>query len=281
MADDFSFCCPRCKIEPKRGKFLGAEIWHVDCLIEDLTEKANSGVPREEIEKTLKRLKDKTIEDKVGMAAGWPEYQPQKTQEELDAEYQAELDAAEATKAAEEAAASGDEEAAAAAALLVEEANQAVQDVAAQGSSIKAAAPTTLAPGIPSANYPPQAPSYGMPMQMPMSMPMPASVSTVTIKPAPTDPQVRKFALSAMDICLKNMPDDIAYGKLLFKIIKEFDWKKLDEDEEDEKEEEPKAIESVETEPQEETPVVAPIVKEPKEEKTGKEGKKKRKGKKK
>ena len=119
-------------------------------------------------------------------------------------------------------------------------------------------------------------------MQMPMTM-----AATVTIKPAPTDTEVRKYALSAMDICLKNMPDDIAYGKLLFKIIKEFDWKKLDEDEKDElsKKDEKSVEEKLpeeglpedkleEVKLPEETPT---IVKKPEL----KEGKKKRKSKKK
>ena len=122
MADDFSFACSRCGKEPKRGKFLGSEIWHDECLIEDLVEKFNNGTPREEIEKTLKRVKDQTIENKVGLNCGWPEYQLAKTQEELDAEYEAELEAAKAAEEATEAAAAGDEVAVAEATAKAEEA---------------------------------------------------------------------------------------------------------------------------------------------------------------
>ena len=36
-----------------------------------------------------------------GLKCGWPEYQPHKSQEEIEAEYQAELDAAEAKSEAD------------------------------------------------------------------------------------------------------------------------------------------------------------------------------------
>lgn len=256
MADDFSFNCPRCGKEPKRGIFLGSEIWHTDCIIEDLIEKFKNGTPREEIEKTLKRVKNKDVEQKVGLDCGWPEYQPQKTPEELEAEYQAELEAAaaaqeaeEAKKAAEEAAQSGDEEATAAAAKAAEDAANAANAASKKADDAKiqtTPATTQAAPGVSTPSPIPQqqavatsqymAPPAMAPAMMPqMALPsIPSSGNA--LKPSPKDPTVRRIALSAMEVCLKNMRKDVEYGKLLLKFIKDIYWDK-DEKDEDEDEE--------------------------------------------
>ncbi len=269
MADDFSFNCPRCGKEPKRGKFLGSEIWHDACLIDDLVEKFQNGTPREEVEKTLKRVKDKGIEQNVGLKCGWPEYQPPKSQEEIEAEYQAELDAAEAKKEADDALkAAGEaegEEAKAAAEAAAAEAQAKADDAskAAEGAKIapsdnagqtpanqgvsaqSAASPAAMAPmGMPQyASYPSMAPP-----QM-ASMPMMGPSKGESLKPAPTDKTVRKIAISAMQFCLKSMRKNIDYGKLLFKLLKEFNWEEI---EKDPNEEEVPEIEEIEEEIEEE-----------------------------
>jgi len=242
MAEDFSFNCPRCGKEPSRGTFLGSQIWHTECLIEDLIEKFKGGTPRPEIEKTIARLKNKDIEQKVGLDCGWPEYQPQKTQEELDAEYTAELEAA-AAKEAEE-----------------KERQTAEEMTAPTNTVVAPAAPQDAAPGTPGQNSQPVeqpkkvttsiggvAPATPVqsvppvtafpPIQQPMGVPIPPSApptimpfppsfhNQANLHPAPSDPTVRRVALAAMEICLKNMRKDIEFGKLLLKFIKEFDWK--------------------------------------------------------
>ncbi|UYP46335.1 hypothetical protein NEF87_002620 [Candidatus Lokiarchaeum ossiferum] len=247
MADDFSFNCPRCGKEPKRGKFLGSEIWHDECLVEDMVEKFNSGTPREEIEKTLKRVKDKGVEQNVGLKCGWPEYQPPKSQEEIEAEYQAELEAAEAKadaeaaiKAAEEA---ESEEAKAAAEAAVAEAQSKADNASKVAENAKiiqtpssqnsgAPASTSSMPSTPLT--PMGAPQFAPypPMTAPQMAPMPmmAPSRLEAFKPAPTDEVVRNIAISAMEVCLKTMKKDVEYGKLLFKFMKEFNWEAEEDD---------------------------------------------------
>lgn len=244
MADDLDFACPRCGKEPKRGKFLGSKIWHDECLIEDLIEKFKAGTPREEIEKTLKRVKDQSIENKVGLECGWPEYQPKKTAEELEAEYQAELEAAEAKAEAEKAKEEGD---AAAAAEAEEKAKQAeekakeVQDAADERQKISQAqqnqsVPNAQASGASSSPVSPPPVNPPMPISYPNQMPMMAPAyspqkKSDTARDAPTDPVIRNITISAMNVCLRQMKKDIEYGKLLFKMIKEFKWANLDKNE--------------------------------------------------
>lgn len=260
MADDFSFNCPRCGKEPKRGKFLGSEIWHDECLVEDLVEKFTNGTPREEVEKTIKRVKDKGIEQNVGLKCGWPEYQPPKSQEEIEAEYQAELEAAEAKSEADAALkvaaeAEGEEEKAAAEAAVAEAQAKADEaSKAAEGAKLTqtttsqssvALPPTTSTPLATQqfTSYPPVMASQLTPQMAPM--PMMAPSRPETFKPAPTDEVVRSIAISAMEVCLKTMKKDVEYGKLLFKFLKEFNWvaekedleKKEDADSEDIEEE--------------------------------------------
>ena len=250
MADDFSFACPRCGKEPKRGKFLGSEIWHDECLIEDLVEKFQNGIAREEVEKTLKRVKDKGIEQNVGLKCGWPEYQPPKTQEEIEAEYQAELEAAEASaeadKAMKAAAEAEGEEAKAAAEAAAAEAQAKADEAskAADGAKITtdiASSQPTPVQGTPAQTSTLQSPAASMnipqyptyPTMAAPQMPMMAPISKEKLKPAPSDKIVRGIAVSAMQMCLKSMKKDIEYGKLLFKLLKEFDWKEEEADSEE------------------------------------------------
>lgn len=246
MADDLDFACPRCGKEPKRGKFLGSKIWHDECLIEDLIEKFKAGTSREDIENTLKRVKDQTIENKVGLECGWPEYQPKKTAEELEAEYQAELAAAEAKAEAEKAKAEGDDAAAAEAEEKVKEAEEKAKKVQEkaderkkQTQNVQTSTQQTVSPFSPPSStssspvqqFQPMNPTYQtMPMMTPSFPPIQAVSETG--REAPTDPTIRNITISAMNVCLRQMKKDVEYGKLLFKMIKEYNWTKTENKEE-------------------------------------------------
>ncbi len=252
MADNLDFACPRCGKSPKRGKFLGSKIWHDDCLIEDLIEKFQNGTARGEIEKILKRVKDKGIDQKVGLGCGWPEFQPKKTEKELEEEYQAELEAAKEKeiKASEEETAKKEEKVAPEAQAndksgkKEEKAsdNKPEENTPSKAPITPMDHPTPISPELTqqsSALKPNLAmnqqltPQINIPTINPMQNVVDQPKFMYTQKsllksPAPTDPTIRNITISAMHLCLKQMKKDIEYGKLLFKMIKEFDWKKED-----------------------------------------------------
>lgn len=117
MSDDLEFACPVCKKEPSRGVFVGAKIYHDECLINELVEKFKSGgSTQEDIEKILKKVKNSKITKGVEEAT-WKKPEPVLTQEEIDAAFAASMEEAEGEAAnmeleqaaAEEAKANSDE----------------------------------------------------------------------------------------------------------------------------------------------------------------------------
>lgn len=95
MSDDLEFACPVCKKEPSRGVFVGAKIYHDECLIKDLVDKFKSGgSTQEDIEKILKKVKNSKITKAVEEAT-WKKPEPVLTQEEIDAAFAASMEEAE------------------------------------------------------------------------------------------------------------------------------------------------------------------------------------------
>lgn len=95
MSDDLEFACPVCKKEPSRGVFVGAKIYHDECLINELVEKFKSGgSTQEDIEKILKKVKNSKITKGVEEAT-WKKPEPILTQEEIDAAFAASMEEAE------------------------------------------------------------------------------------------------------------------------------------------------------------------------------------------
>lgn len=95
MSDDLEFACPVCKKEPSRGVFVGAKIYHDECLIKDLVDKFKSGgSSQEDIEKILKKVKNSKITKGVEEAT-WKKPEPVLTQEEIDAAFAASMEEAE------------------------------------------------------------------------------------------------------------------------------------------------------------------------------------------
>lgn len=95
MSDDLEFACPVCKKEPSRGVFVGAKIYHDECLINELVEKFKSGgSTQEDIEKILKKVKNSKITKGVEEAT-WKKPEPVLTQEEIDAAFAASMEEAE------------------------------------------------------------------------------------------------------------------------------------------------------------------------------------------
>jgi hypothetical protein len=103
MSDDLDFACPVCKKEPSRGIFVGAKIYHDECLINELIEKFKAGdYTEEDIKKILKKVKNIKISKAVGEATyGAPE--PEFSQEEIDAAFAASMEQAEGEAATEDA----------------------------------------------------------------------------------------------------------------------------------------------------------------------------------
>ncbi|MCP4760632.1 MAG: hypothetical protein GY870_02550 [archaeon] len=113
MADDLDFACPVCKKEPSRGIFVGAKIYHDDCLIQELVNKFKDGsYSQGDVEGVLKKVKNSKITKAVEEATYAPP-EPEISEEEAAAAFEASMAEAEGV-AAEDAAAAEAEDAAAA-----------------------------------------------------------------------------------------------------------------------------------------------------------------------
>ena len=235
MSDDFNeFACPRCQEEPRRGIFLGAQIWHDECIVEDLVEKFKNGeMDREQVEEKLKKIKNDGVSNKVENGCGWNE--PQKSLEEIQAEYEASVEAA-----TDEAEANAPDESEGESEGDVEGGGDiSSEDVApveneppADKPGSDAPTPVKASPAPAKASVAKSKPTAGTPARpmqpttmQPNVLQSPVAFPAHVARLAPRDPEIRFMTMSLMRACMKNIKD-IEWAKLLFNIIKTFDWPK-------------------------------------------------------
>ena len=69
--DDFSYECPKCNEIPAKGIFLGSQIWHVQCLIDAISDDYKNGLLTDDSVKDKIINLDHSIQQKIEINLGW------------------------------------------------------------------------------------------------------------------------------------------------------------------------------------------------------------------
>lgn len=85
LLSEFRYDCPLCGEEPSRGVFLGARIWHSECVIKDSIEGVQIGrYTEEDVRDRMVRINNQEINSQIENALGWSEVEKEKPEEELE-----------------------------------------------------------------------------------------------------------------------------------------------------------------------------------------------------